>query len=316
VSPRPLHELPERLDREGGFLWLDVPRCQTDTAVALETLFGFHQLSLRDARRMNPIPKAQAFPDHTFLVLHAVEATEGNDLHLVELDQWIGERFLVTTHGPLPAGISPATAFRDITSVRSRMESGDAIPGSPVELSNALVGSIASRMEGLLAGLAGGADLLERRVRESDPNDTEALLDELYRLRNRFLMLSRTSSRSGDTYERWATHARIPDGLRPAIDDVVDQFARLRSLCEEEKEGLTAVVEFHEARVATTMNIAMERLALITAILLPITAISSIYGMNVIVSGATRPLHLAVVLGSMAVVSGLILLWTRRHGWW
>lgn len=64
------------------------------------------------------------------------------------------------------------------------------------------------------------------------------------------------------------------------------------------------------------MNLAMERLALITAIVLPITAMSSVYGMNVIVSNGTRPLHLVVVVLAMAVVSGLILRWTRRHGWW
>jgi len=83
-----------------------------------------------------------------------------------------------------------------------------------------------------------------------------------------------------------------------------------------EKEGLSALVEFHEARVATKMNIAMERLALITAVLLPITAISSVYGMNLIVSDSTRPMHLILVLLGMGVVSGLILRWTRRSGWW
>jgi Mg2+ and Co2+ transporter CorA len=55
---------------------------------------------------------------------------------------------------------------------------------------------------------------------------------------------------------------------------------------------------------------------LITAFLLPITAISSVYGMNPIVSRETRPTHLVVVLVAMGVVSGLILRWTRRPGWW
>lgn len=203
-----------------------------------------------------------------------------------------------------------------MAAVRARIDSGDLAPVSPVELSNAIVSSVASRMEGLLAELAGRADVLERRVRESDPNDTEALLDDLYRLRNRFLTLRRTAARSRETYGRWAMLARVPEEVRPVVDDVVDQFARLRSLCDEEKERLTAVAEFHEARVATKMNIAMERLALIMAILLPITAISSVYGMNVIVSDGTRPVHLILVVLGMGVVSGLILRWTRRRGWW
>ena len=316
VTPRHLTDLPELLGREDGFVWLDVPRCRTDASVALGALFGFHELSLRDARRVNHVPKAQAFVDHTFLILHAVEPTESGEILLIELDQWVGERFVVTTHGPLPAGVLPAVAFRDVAAIRSRLESGDLVPGSPAELSNAFVSSIASRMETMLAELAGRADLLERRVRESDPSDTERLLDDLFLVRNRVLTLRRTAARSRETYGRWATLARVPDDLRPAVDDVVDQLSRLRILCDEEKEGLSAVVEFHQARVATKMNIAAERLALVTAILLPITAISSVYGMNVIVSEGTRPLHLFVVLGFMAVVSLAVLRWTKRHGWW
>lgn len=49
---------------------------------------------------------------------------------------------------------------------------------------------------------------------------------------------------------------------------------------------------------------------------LPITAISSVYGMNLIVSDSTRPMHLFLVVVGMAVVSGLILRLTRRSGWW
>lgn len=37
---RPLSELPDLLGRTDGLVWLDVPRCQTDTSVALEALFG------------------------------------------------------------------------------------------------------------------------------------------------------------------------------------------------------------------------------------------------------------------------------------
>jgi magnesium transporter len=317
ADQRALVDLPELLGRGEGFVWLDLPRCNTDTAVALEALFGFHPLSLRDARRQNVVPKAQAFEDHTFLILHAVEPTDtSQEVYLVELDQWVGDRYLVTTHGPIPGGVLPATAYRDVKAVRHGIESHELAVGSPAELSNALVASMASRMESLLGELAGRADLLERRVRESDPNDTQSLLDELYLIRNRFLMLRRTAARGRETYGRWAMLARVPDEVRPAVDDVVDQFARLRSLCDEEKEGLSALVEFHEARVATKMNIAMERLALITAVLLPITAISSVYGMNLIVSDSTRPMHLFLVLVGMAVVSGLIHRWTRRSGWW
>ena len=60
----------------------------------------------------------------------------------------------------------------------------------------------------------------------------------------------------------------------------------------------------------------MERLAVIAAVTLPVTAIASVYGMNVIVNDRTHVPQLVTVLLVMAVISGLLLRWTRKQGWW
>jgi len=64
------------------------------------------------------------------------------------------------------------------------------------------------------------------------------------------------------------------------------------------------------------VTIAAERLAVIAAITLPVTAVSSILGMNVIVNDQTQPLELAVAVTAMAVMSVLLLVWAKRQGWW
>jgi Mg2+ and Co2+ transporter CorA len=66
----------------------------------------------------------------------------------------------------------------------------------------------------------------------------------------------------------------------------------------------------------TKMTIAAERLAVIAAITLPITAISSVYGMNIIVNQSTHRVQLVVVLAIMVALSGILLRWTKRQGWW
>ena len=64
------------------------------------------------------------------------------------------------------------------------------------------------------------------------------------------------------------------------------------------------------------MTIAAERLAVIAAITLPVTAVSSIRGMNVIVNDTTQPLELAIAVIAMVVMSVLLLFWAKRQGWW
>ena len=76
------------------------------------------------------------------------------------------------------------------------------------------------------------------------------------------------------------------------------------------------MIEFYQTRTNTKMTIAAERLAVIAALTLPVTAVSSVMGMNVIVNDATQPGQLAVLLLGMAVMSVALLIWARRKGWW
>ena len=87
-------------------------------------------------------------------------------------------------------------------------------------------------------------------------------------------------------------------------------------MSDSEKEFAQGVIDFYHARTTTRMNIAMERLALIAAILLPVTAIASIFGMDLIVGDRTDVTQLAVVLAFMALVVGGMLAWSKRMRWW
>jgi Mg2+ and Co2+ transporter CorA len=63
------------------------------------------------------------------------------------------------------------------------------------------------------------------------------------------------------------------------------------------------------------MTIAAERLAVIAAVTLPITALSSVLGMNLIVNGETLWLPLVVTLAVMLAMSTMLLVWAKRKGW-
>ena len=64
------------------------------------------------------------------------------------------------------------------------------------------------------------------------------------------------------------------------------------------------------------MTVAAERLAVIAAVTLPITALSSILGMNVIVNSETHVGQLLVLLAVMITMSVMMLIWAHRKGWW
>ena len=98
--------------------------------------------------------------------------------------------------------------------------------------------------------------------------------------------------------------------------DLLDQYERVAHISESQIDFLKGVTEFYRARTDTKMTIAAERLAVIAAITLPVTATSSVVGMNVIVNEQTLWIPLALLLAFMATISILLLIWTKRQGWW
>jgi Mg2+ and Co2+ transporter CorA len=87
-------------------------------------------------------------------------------------------------------------------------------------------------------------------------------------------------------------------------------------MTDSEQELLAGVIDLYRTRTDTKMMIAGERLAVLAAITLPATAISSVYGMNVIVNPHTQVVQLIVVLIIMAAISAWLLRWTKKQGWW
>ena len=64
------------------------------------------------------------------------------------------------------------------------------------------------------------------------------------------------------------------------------------------------------------MTVAAERLTVVAAVTLPITAISSVLGMNVIVNSDTDFVLAPILILVMAAISAVLLGWTKRKGWW
>src|SRR5258705_10565990 len=123
------------------------------------------------------------------------------------------------------------------------------------------------------------------------------------------------AARGGAVYGRLAPRPRAgPADAVHYVTDIVDQFDRVRGVADGEREYLQGVIEFYKARTDTKMTIAAERLAVIAAITLPITALSSVYGMNLIVNDRTQGLHLIAGLFIMPVMSGTLLAWAERPG--
>jgi magnesium transporter len=317
ASIHDLSELPELRKRDDGFLWLDIPEWSDEAETLLAKEFHFHPMAIAESRNRNHIPRVHVYPDHVFIVVHAPEIGEGGHVHYLELDQFVGDNFLVTVHGPLNPKVPLESALRETTSVAARLDTGRLHPTSPFGLTYAIVSSIARREAEMVADIAREVGLMEQRVMADVKEDPQEFLSELFAARHELLTIKTMAIQGSEIYRRAIklTTFAPPEGLE-LMKDVLDQYETVAHISDSQLVFLMGVTEFYRARTDTKMTIAAERLAVIAAVTLPITSLSSVLGMNVIVNASTHWVALAILIVIMLIMSAILLRWAHKQGWW
>ena len=317
VSTRDLTELPELLKHDTGFLWLDIPEWSDEAEELLAREFHFHSMAISESRDRNHIPRVHVYPHHVFIVVHAPEIGAGGHVHYLELDQFVGENFLVTVHGPISPKVPLESALRETNSVAARLDTGRLHATSPFGLTYAIVSSIARREAEMVAEIAREVGLLEQEVMADNDEDPQKFLSQLFAARHELLTIKTMAAQGSEIYRRAIklTNFAPPEGLS-LMKDLLDQYETVAHISDSQLVFLMGVTEFYRARTDTKMTIAAERLAVIAAVTLPITSLSSVLGMNVIVNSSTHWVALSILVLIMLVMSLILLRWAHKQGWW
>jgi magnesium transporter len=312
-----VEEIPVLLKREDGFVWLDVPQWTVEIDGLLAAELNLHPVAREYCRVRNHMPMVHGYRDHVFMVLHRPVVLGQGETRLVELDLFVGDRFLVTVHKRDDASIAAVEAVSEIEETLDRIGGGRIAPRTPVELTHAFVSLMALRQRLLVQDVAVRVAEVEDKVLHQQLTNPEHALEEMFLVRYELLSVRTTAAHSEEVL------ARARKLLGPGhhddevqLADLQDMFRRVHRMTDSEQELLAGVIDLYRARTDTKMMIAVERLAVLAAVTLPITAIASVYGMNVIVNAQTRYPQLIIVLVIMAAISGALLRWTKKQGWW
>jgi Mg2+ and Co2+ transporter CorA len=318
VTRRTEEELPALLADPSGWLWLDIPEPDEQTAELLGTVFGAHPAAVQDVLERNHVPRLHVYGQTLFLVLHRPQVGEGGHVHYLELDQFIGPNYLVTAHGPRNLAVPLEMLLEETDELADRMLTGRHVPTGPWAASRRIVGGLAIAEERFVNKLAREVGELEKQVMaHAGDADPQRFLEVLFTTRHALLTVRTMTSQAAEIYGRaLRLLGDLPRPIQKGLRDNKDAYDRLSRITSSQLDFLTGITEYYRARTDTKMTIAAERLAVIAAITLPVTAISSVLGMNVIVNDSTNWVWLSILLAAMLALSLVLLRWAKRQGWW
>jgi Mg2+ and Co2+ transporter CorA len=316
AHPRDPDDVIELFSHDDGFFWIDIAEWNEEADGLLEGL-GCHPMVREACRQRNFVPTVHGYDDHVFVTTQSPLLGIAGHVHLLELDQIIAHNYLVTVHGPLNPDVDVSHSLVETDGALRRVEEGRFRPTSPAQLSYAITSGVARRQSALVRAVAAKLPGLESDVMDSKLRDPEVLLETMFLIRHELITARTMAAQCNDIWVRMAGIGRLSDDVDSSYArDLADQFAIVRSLADGEAQFLFGVIELYQTKVHTKMTVAMERLAVIAAVTLPITAIASVYGMNVIVNQQTHYLELGVLLTLMLAISLTLLRWAKRQGWW
>ncbi|HPD30193.1 MAG TPA: magnesium/cobalt transporter CorA [Phycisphaerae bacterium] len=294
--------------------WINVDGLgDVQTIARLADILGLHRLAVEDTINTHQRAKVEHYPNHLFMVAHM--ATYNDHLDTEQLSLYLGRNFVVTFQGGQPG--DPFDPVRE----RIRRAVGHVRQSGADHLAYCLIDAVIDGYFPVLETTGERLEVLEDEILGCPTSGTSARVHEI----KRNLMTLRRAI--WPLREAMNSLVRDPsplvnDETRLYLRDCYDHTVRVIDFIETYRELGSDLMDLYLSSVSQRMTEVMKVLTIIATIFIPLTFISSIYGMNFQTDRSpwnmpelTWYFGYPFALGLMAMIALAMLYYFGRKGW-
>jgi magnesium transporter len=299
---------------ESGIVWLDVAGLPDEAQfAALGRIFGLHRLALEDVLNQGQRPKLDDYDDRMFVVLARPLWCDG-EVHLEQVNLFLGHNFVISIG---PATTDPFAPVR----LRLQQRTRRFLEGGAGYLLHALIDLTIDECFPVLDALGEDIEATELELLEHPDQDT---LAHIHVLKRELLWLRRQLWPAREVMQQLlrSENPLLQAPLVPYLKDIHDHSVYLIDLVESYRDMTAGMLEVYLSSVSYRLNDIMRLLTIISTIFIPLTFLTSVYGMNFIANTASPwampelywyygyPLLWLIIL---CVAGGMLLLFRRKR---
>ena len=300
----------EWLKSPEDLLWIDLYDVGNDELQYIAQIFDFHPLAIEDCLHVSPRAKVDKYDDYYFFVFHALRYNEESDTEIttLELNVFLGPNYIVTIHkSPItPIGRIAAECHRNF----SYMNRG------PDYLLYAIVDGITDEYFPIMDRLSVRIDELEDEIYE---HQMEEITEEFLALKRTIILIRRVILPQKRIFAN--VNGRysfdIAEENVPFYVDLTDHLERIADSTETFRDLVNGALDTYYTIISAKTTETMRVLTIISTIILPLTFITGLFGMNTFnwLGTAAEPVMLVLAIVIMLVLTVAMLYVFKKRKW-
>ncbi len=258
-----------RAPKKEESVWIDIHEKREDF-LAIKDLFKLHPLTVDDCLKKETRLKIEVFDHYVLIIVYGVLIVK-SEVRIQEVDFILGENFIITNH--LNDIETITQLHNDKKTIQKLLNKG---PDFILQyIMDRLIESYFSAIE----KIDNEIDILEAKIfKKADP----AMLTRLFKFKQHLMEIKRHTSNHREIVTSLAK--RTVPFLSPRSSvyfrDLYDKVLRVSDFIDIQREMVSNIVETQTIVASNRMNEIIKVLTAIATIAMPLTVVSSIYGMN------------------------------------
>lgn len=295
-----------RVRGTGPLVWLDVINPGPEQAKFLRDEVGFHPLAVEDCVRGRQRPKIDRYGSYLFIVLYAASINAERDrMALNELHVFLGDRFIATVHD---------FKVDEVGETLARWRSAPRESLQVANLAYLMFDAIVDDYFPVLEHFSARAEKIESGIYEEGK---EPAMDEVLLLRQEIVTFRRIVAPQREVISALLRRELpfVSPELLPYFQDVHDHLIRVTEEIDAIRELLSALLDAQFSISANRLNHTVRTLTAWSIILMSMTLVAGIYGMNFdwMPELHWRAGYFLSILAMTGIGAGLLAFFRHRH---
>tara|TARA_Y100000310_G_C20520626_1_gene733485 strand:- start:92 stop:1051 length:960 start_codon:yes stop_codon:yes gene_type:complete len=304
INPKEIDSLANRRLR----YWLDFENISKGDIEKIKNLVGLHPITIEDLQEEAEESriKYEQFDDYTFIVFSGIKKVAKDEIEPYILKFIIGKNFIITVHK------EKSNTIESLSANKRRLK--NLLFRGVDYLLYSLLDNEVDLYYPIVEKLEKQAEKAEKSILiEKDESELDSLFD-IKAINNEIKDLIVPTGRIILKILK-PSNDYIREDVMIYFRDIYDNIVTLNEDIHGIKDQITGIISEHNAVLSANMNQVMKVLTIIATIMLPLTLISGIYGMNVSLPGQASNLSFYIIMGIMLLISIIMLAFFKKQKW-